>query len=235
MSGLTLLCIDSSTAVASVGLVVDGETRAERRMDQKRRHAEQMYESIDAVLSDAGVNLGDVDALAVGLGPGSFIGVRVALATAKGLAIGADLPLIGVSTLAAIALSHGAAGRIAVAIDAKKGQVYAGLYDVEALNEPAVELIAPQAIDPGPCAAQLEAQRPLAALLGDGPARFAEAFAPLDDVLRGSPPPQPAALYALAAERTTRREFDDPAALAPFYARRSEAELKREASDSASR
>jgi len=149
------------------------------------------------------------------------------VATAKGLALGAELPLVGVSTLEAAALAGEVRGRVAVAIDAKKGQVYAAVYDLAAAGEPGTEVLAPTAIDPGPCAARFAELGPLATLLGDGPERYSADFAALE-APRGPAVPKAAALGALALPRVQRADFDHPAQLAPAYARRSEAELKRE-------
>jgi len=227
MSERPLLCIESATAVASVGVAGPAGVLASRWLREKGAHAEQMYAAIERVLAEAGCGLRELAAIAVGLGPGSFIGVRIAVATAKGLALGAGLPLIGVSSLAALALSAGRSGRIAVAVDAKKGQVYAGIYDVTAADRAPATVIEACALDPAPCAQLLAGRGPIAALVGDGSARYAEAFAPVVAIPRLLVEPQPAALYALAADRLAGCDFDDLAALKPVYARRSEAEEKR--------
>ncbi|MBN2360789.1 MAG: tRNA (adenosine(37)-N6)-threonylcarbamoyltransferase complex dimerization subunit type 1 TsaB [Deltaproteobacteria bacterium] len=235
MSARPALCIDSAAAVACVGVVGPRGALAERWLRQKKAHAEQMYGAIEQVLADAGCGLRDLAAVVVGLGPGSFIGVRVAVATAKGLALGAGTPLIGVSSLAALALSPCRGGRMGVAVDAKKGQVYAGIYDVaDAAAEDSAGALAPlatvvdaRAIDPEPCARLLVEHAPIDLLVGDGSSRYAEAFTVVAEIPRLLVEPQPAALYALAAARLAADDFDDPSALKPVYARRSEAEEKR--------
>lgn len=238
MSERPLLCIESATGVASLGVVGRSGVLASRWLRERAAHAEGMYGAIEQLLAESGCRLRELAAIAVGLGPGSFIGVRVAVATAKGLALGAGVPLIGVSSLAALALSAARPGRIGVAIDAKKGQVYCGVYDVPGAtaSDLASEVGAPTvvveacAIDPAPCAQLLLERGPIALLVGDGATRYADAMASIAAIPRAVIEPQPAALYALAAARLAASDFDDEALLKPIYARRSEAEEKRLAS-----
>jgi tRNA threonylcarbamoyladenosine biosynthesis protein TsaB len=129
------LAFDTATDVATSALVDDGEVLGERSS-----RAVTLLEDVDALLRQGGASAGDVDALAVGLGPGSFTGVRVGLATARGLALALDVPAAGVSTLAALAA--GAEGAIPV-IDAKRREVFAFVD-----SEPRV--LEPDALDVGP-------------------------------------------------------------------------------------
>jgi tRNA threonylcarbamoyladenosine biosynthesis protein TsaB len=109
---MLILAFDTATDVATSALVDDGEVLGERVS-----RAVTLLEDVDALLRQAGARTGDLDALAVGIGPGSFTGVRIGLATARGLAFGLDLPVAGVSTLAALAA--GAPGATPV-IDARR-------------------------------------------------------------------------------------------------------------------
>jgi tRNA threonylcarbamoyladenosine biosynthesis protein TsaB len=111
------LAFDTATAVATSALV-DGEEVLGERVSR----AQTLLEDIDALLRQAGAHPSDLDRLAVGIGPGSFTGVRVGLAVARGLALSLDLPGSGVSTLAALAA--GAPGALPV-IDAKRREVFA--------------------------------------------------------------------------------------------------------------
>jgi tRNA threonylcarbamoyladenosine biosynthesis protein TsaB len=110
------LAFDTATAVATSALVDDGELLGERVS-----RAQTLLEDVDALLRQAGAHPSDVDRLAVGLGPGSFTGVRIGLAVARGLALSLDLPGSGVSTLAALAA--GAPGALPV-VDAKRREVF---------------------------------------------------------------------------------------------------------------
>jgi tRNA threonylcarbamoyladenosine biosynthesis protein TsaB len=110
------LAFDTATAVATSALVDDGEVLGERVS-----RAQTLLEDVDALLRQAGAHPSDLDRLAVGLGPGSFTGVRIGLATARGLAVSLDLQGSGVSALAALAA--GAPGAVPV-IDAKRREVF---------------------------------------------------------------------------------------------------------------
>jgi tRNA threonylcarbamoyladenosine biosynthesis protein TsaB len=110
------LAFDTATAVATSALVDDDEVLGERVS-----RAQTLLEDVDALLRQAGAHPSDLDRLAVGLGPGSFTGVRMGLAVARGLALSLDLPGSGVSTLAALAA--GAPGSVPV-VDAKRREVF---------------------------------------------------------------------------------------------------------------
>ncbi len=110
------LAFDTATGVATSALVRDGEVLGERT-----GRAAGVLADADELLRDAGVAPHDLDLLAVGVGPGSFTGVRIGLAAARGLALALDLPVAGVSTLEALAA--GASGAVPV-IDARRGEVF---------------------------------------------------------------------------------------------------------------
>jgi tRNA threonylcarbamoyladenosine biosynthesis protein TsaB len=111
------LAFDTATDAATAALVDDDEVLGERTT-----RAVRLLEDVDALLRQAGAHARDLDRLAVGIGPGSFTGVRLGLATARGLALALDLPVAGVSTLSALAA--GAPGAVPV-IDAKRREVFA--------------------------------------------------------------------------------------------------------------
>jgi len=110
------LAFDTATGAATSALVEDGEVLGERVS-----RAQTLLEDVDALLLQAGAHPSDLDRLAVGLGPGSFTGVRIGLATARGLALSLDLPGAGVSTLDALAA--GAPDALPV-IDAKRREIF---------------------------------------------------------------------------------------------------------------
>ncbi len=113
---MLILAFDTATEVATSALVADGEVLGERTS-----RAITLLEDVDALLRQGGAHADELDALAVGIGPGSFTGVRVGLATARGLALALDLPVAGVSTLDALAA--GAPGATPV-IDARRREVF---------------------------------------------------------------------------------------------------------------
>lgn len=124
---MKLLALDTATEACSAAVYVDGAVR-ERYAVLGRGHAEHLLPMVDELLSDAGLALGALDAIAFGRGPGAFTGVRIAVSLAQGLALGADLPVVPVSDLAAL-------GRLGldvtptvptalVCLDARMGEVY---------------------------------------------------------------------------------------------------------------
>lgn len=113
---MLILAFDTATDRATSALVGDGEVLGERAS-----RASTLLEDVDALLRRAGAHAGDLDALALGTGPGSFTGIRIGLAAARGLALALDLPAAGVSTLDALAA--GAPGALPV-IDAKRREIF---------------------------------------------------------------------------------------------------------------
>ena len=123
---MKLLAFETATEGCSVALWLDGEVRARFEV-APRRHAELALPWADALLAEAGVARSQLDAIAVGRGPGAFTGVRLAIALGQGIALALDRPLVGVSTLEALAFD--AEGeRVLAAIDARMGEVYLGAY-----------------------------------------------------------------------------------------------------------
>ena len=126
MTNLTLLALDTSTEACSVALLYNGEKTYLNELAQ-RTHAKRILPMIDEILTDSGLKLNQLDALAFGRGPGSFTGVRVGAAIAQGLALGADLPVIPISNLTAMAQAAFElyqAENVAAAIDARMNEVY---------------------------------------------------------------------------------------------------------------
>lgn len=131
-SEMIILSADTSTAYYSVGLSDDEHVLGEVTVEGGRKHSERLLETVDWLLRECGFELGDVEMLAVSHGPGSFTGLRIGVSAWKGLALGADLPLVGVSTLDAMArLSPALEGVLCPLLDAKMQEVYGALYRFE--------------------------------------------------------------------------------------------------------
>jgi tRNA threonylcarbamoyladenosine biosynthesis protein TsaB len=120
-AAMLILAFDTATDVATSALVDDGEVLGERVS-----RAVTLLEDVDALLRQAGAHTGELEALAVGIGPGSFTGVRMGLATARGIALALGIPAAGVSTLDALAA--GAPGAVPV-VDARRREVFVLLGD----------------------------------------------------------------------------------------------------------
>jgi tRNA threonylcarbamoyladenosine biosynthesis protein TsaB len=135
---MNLLAIDTSSDACSVALQV-GENLSEQHVVEPREHTRILLPMIDKLLQDAGVELADLDAVVLGNGPGSFIGMRIGASVAQGICYGAGLEIVPVSSLAAIAAeaieTHGA-DRVLVAQDARMHEVYLGRFGRDADNLP---------------------------------------------------------------------------------------------------
>jgi len=209
---MIVLGIDTSTRFASVAIVQDGVVLAESTGDG-RGHGSDLLVLIDAVCVGAAIGAHDLDAVAVGAGPGSFTGLRIGMATAKGIAFAAKCPLWAVSSLAALAhevLLERELALIVAVLDARKGEVYTGTYrrddDLTTLLD-TERVTAPEALDP-PFGSRI---------VGD----FVESFEGHDVVYPVTPSGKAVALLALEGARV-----DVLVGGAPTYIRPSEAEVK---------
>lgn len=129
---MKILGIESSSMTASVALVSDDIVMAEFTINNKRTHSETLLPMIDKMLDTVGVNPEELDAVAISAGPGSFTGLRIGAATAKGLALALDIPLVAVPTLEGLAYNLAGDRRLVASVmDARREEVYAGLYDVK--------------------------------------------------------------------------------------------------------
>ena len=127
---MKLLVIDTATEACSVALLSDGQVFNRFELCPQQ-HSQRLLPMVDEVLKEAGMAVADLDYLGFGQGPGSFTGVRIATGMLQGLALGADLPVVGVSTLAAMAqqsVETQGSDQVVVAIDARMDEVYWGCY-----------------------------------------------------------------------------------------------------------
>ncbi len=207
-------------------------TRTDRPAGPGVGHGIRLPGALADLLVAVGRKVPDLEGFAVGLGPGSFTGLRIGLATWKGLAYANRRPIVGVGSLAAMALEAAAAlppgsdALLVPMLDARKGEVYAGFYRAAAGSVAAVrpeEALAPEAL-----AARIQGLGP-AVGFGEGFAAHAGVLAATLPFLDGAPDhPSADAVGRLAAPRLEAATFDDRAlfALEPHYVRKSEAEVK---------
>ena len=233
MKGGRWLAIDTATDIASVAVGKPPDTEAGVFVQGARRHAAEIIVLIDHALEQAGVRPNELEGIVVGDGPGSFTGLRIGWAAAKGLAQQAGLSLAAVpSLMAAAATAARQLGPVPVAAcyDALRGQVYGAVYvfrpdAVETRLAPTVTTVAELARVAAP------SDRPRV-VVGDGAMRYR------DDVLEwsGAEPmalesllPNATTLLSLVARAGATRQLDDPLAAEPMYGRPAEAQAKWEA------
>jgi len=223
---MRVLALDTATWTASVaiaderGVIASGEARTET-------HSENLLPLVASVTAQAGVSARELDAIAVGVGPGSFTGLRIGLATAKGIAFAAQRPLWAVSSLAALALDLAGAceaGLLVPVLDARRSEVFAGLY--RRAGEVVIAAAPERVLPPGELAAAIATVRSpdeVVALAGDALDVYPEllgAIAMTPDCRR-TPAAAAVARLALAGDRV-----DVLGHGAPVYIRPSEAEVK---------
>lgn len=220
---MRVLAVETSTLAGGVALLDEDRVVGEYVLDVRRTHGERLMVAVDRLLGDAGWVPADLGGLAVGIGPGSFTGLRVGLSTVKGLAMALGLPVAAVPTLDALAAALPyAALPVCPVLDARKGEVYCSLYHWEGgAMRRAWEYLA---LPPAALAARLDGPT---ILLGDGAPSIRSPHARA--VVPPRRGPAPACVGALGLERL-RAGLTVPAAdLRPLYLRPSEAELKRRA------
>ena len=125
---MNVLALDTATAACSVALRVGEDTFIEHHI-LPRQQSERLLVLVDALLKKANISLKELNLIACGVGPGSFMGCRLAVSVAQGLAFGADLPVLPVSTLQVLSQAHAhLSGSVLAAWDARMGQIYLGKY-----------------------------------------------------------------------------------------------------------
>jgi tRNA threonylcarbamoyladenosine biosynthesis protein TsaB len=228
MSIPTVLGIDTSTAHASVALTRREEVLRERAEGPdeagRPRHAELLLEAIEACIAEAG-GWRVVGSIAVGLGPGSFTGLRIGIATAKALAQARELPIAGVSSLAALARAIGehseAEGRPRMPVsDARRGQAFAAIYGADGGEARGPFLAEPEEL--AEAAASLDGP---ALAAGEGSVRFRAELEAADAVVPpdGDPVHRVAARHICALGATAEQSV--PERIEPIYLRAPDAKI----------
>jgi tRNA threonylcarbamoyladenosine biosynthesis protein TsaB len=144
---MTILCIDTATEHGTVAVVRDDGSSASVRWRSAGRHGENLFGYIESALAEAGASREELSLIGVDIGPGRFTSLRVGLGTAKGLALGLELPIVGVSSLRVLARAiEGDAGLVRVPVmNAYRGDVFAAAYIIDADG---VEELAPVLFGP---------------------------------------------------------------------------------------
>ena len=132
---MKILAIDSSGLVAGAAVMEDDRMTAEFTVNFKKTHSQTLMPMVDTVLKRLEIEPGEIDAVAVSSGPGSFTGLRIGAASAKGLAMALDKPVVSVPTLEALAYNlYGFRGLVVPIMDARREQVYTGIYEFDEEN-----------------------------------------------------------------------------------------------------
>jgi len=222
---MKILGIDTSTLCGSIALIEEQALRAEINVNLGRKHTERLLPGLEWIFTELGIEPKELDAIAVGIGPGSFTGLRVGLSTAKGLALSLGIPILGISSLKALAYAvRFYPGTILAVLDARKSQVFAQFF---AGGEELTSSGEPMVIEPEILVNQIP-ERTL--LVGEGVRAYQGLFNSLKDKFRFSGNefdyPKASMLVQLAIERLNRGEQDSLEELIPIYLRPSDAELK---------
>ena len=224
---MSILAIDTATQVSSVAVASRERLAAELTMQARLTHSETLMPHIEQVLKMAGCQKEELEGIAVSIGPGSFTGLRIGLATAKAMAYALKLPLVGVGALEALACHYPVSGlRIVPMLDAQKGNAYVGQYRWQQgrLVEASPLSVLPVAEAIAACGAWGEP----VVLLGNAVQRRRDAL-PLPETVTLAPAhlmmPRAACVAMRGIQRREAGEADNVMALEPCYIRRSEAEV----------
>jgi len=216
---MKVLGIETSGERGGVALLEDDRVLAVRRFTEGMVHGREIAPALRAMLLDLGLSPGALDLVACDIGPGSYTGLRVGLAAAKGLAFALGKPLVGVPSLDALAeAARGRARLLCPVLDARWGQIYGALYeDGRRTGEFRAE-------PPEAFAARVP---PGALVFGDALETYGELFRHRSQAPRELWDPRPETIALLGGRLHRQGLCGDPAALVPLYLRPTEAELKR--------
>lgn len=229
---MKILGIDSSSAVASTALVENDILVAEYTLNLKKTHSQILLPMINEITGRTGVDLNTLDAIAIAGGPGSFTGLRIGSATAKGLGMALNIPVVSVSTLEAMAYNLcGTDKLICPVMDARRNQVYTGVYRIH--DRSIKTLREPCAVSVHDIIGWLNEKNESVIILGDGVPSYknvfdAELSAAHEYAAPHSSRQRAGAVAALGAIYYSAGRFQTAAEHIPEYLRLSQAERERE-------
>lgn len=224
---MKILALDTATDSCSVAATDDGRVAAELTIRKNQTHSRHLMELVDSVLQIAGFGAADLDGLAVSIGPGSFTGLRIGISTIKGLAHALDKPVVGVSTLEALARQCSQTSfLIYPMLDARKGEVYTATYRFDAdelVQQTTARAVRPEALTEhikSPCL-----------FIGTGARLYRQSIAAAAGSLAhfvsgGQNTIRASSVAFLSMPRFEAKDTDEIADLIPQYIRKSDAELK---------
>lgn len=219
-----ILSIETGTDICSVALANDGELMALRESDEGRDHAKKVALFVDELLRETGVQPSDIDAIAVGKGPGSYTGLRIGVSFAKGMCYALNIPLIAIGSLDALAEvaredfeagildieeEDWAQAKLCPMVDARRMEVYAQVFDVEgkAQSDVVAEVVTEESFNEWRSKGKF-------VIFGNGAQKCAEMLpdAIIEDVV-----PSARGIVRLAEEAFNAGKFEDLAYFEPFY------------------
>jgi tRNA threonylcarbamoyladenosine biosynthesis protein TsaB len=232
---MLILAIDSATPVAGVALMEKGNLIKEEFVNYKKTHSESLMPMIDRVLRGCDCGISDLSAVAVTIGPGSFTGLRIGLAAAKGIGLASARPLLGINTLDALAYNIiGSDALLCPLLDARKQELYTAIYDGSyscplALTESLA--CSPKKFVDTALEVAAEQGKDSFILLGNGYYPYKDFFhEALGDSMTIAAEhlmlPRAAAVASLGMRKLEKGEIQDAFQIRPFYIRLSEAEYR---------
>lgn len=212
-----ILNIETSTTLCSVSLAKDGKVSASKEVNEGFTHAENLHVFIEEVIAKAGLSVKDLNAVAVGSGPGSYTGLRIGVSAAKGLAYALQIPLIAVNTLQTMAAAAISQNKEEVLfcpmLDARRMEVYTAIFDkdLNTVKETSAQILTEEDLG------FFESGKPIC-FFGDGMPKCKELLKKIpqssfiENIIPGS-----AALAELSYQKHKKGQFEDVAYFEPFY------------------
>lgn len=225
---MRIIGIDSATSCGGIAIIEDNQILASLVLNVKKTHSERLLKNIDYLMGECGLQIMDMDGVAVSIGPGSFTGIRIGMACAKGLAYSSGKPLMGVSLLEALALRNAEPGiLVCPVLDARRNEIFGATYKQDEDTRKMKEMLPGRA---EPLVKFLENIRGKALFCGDGALKFRDEIEKaLGEkaifALANRNLPSAVEIAILGMERLSSGEKDDITGLAPLYLRAHDAKL----------
>lgn len=228
---MKILAIDTSCMMGSVSITDEDQIIAEQMLNLKITHSERLIDSIDNLLKSSDMDIDQIDAFAVAIGPGSFTGLRISLGAVKGFAFSLNKPIVGISTLKALAYNFYASPYPIVSIlDARRSEFYVSINQFDSEN--CVSLLEDAVMPPVELLKTLRNLKQKIIVVGDGVYKLKDdLLSELKENVIIPPPslihPNASNIAYLAMKRLATGDKDDPKTLSPNYIRKSDAEYNR--------
>jgi len=209
-----ILCVETATTNCSVALAKDGRIICSKEdYNTTYSHAERLHNFIQEVIDSGNISFGDLDAIAVSKGPGSYTGLRIGVSAAKGLCYALDIPLIAIDTLKTLALQVAAQnGFIVPMIDARRMEVYAAIFsfDFEKVRDTEAQILSEISFE-------TYLQENQVSFIGNGVTKFAEICNHKNAVFIPKKLPSAKEMVALSYTKFQKKDFEDVSYFEPYY------------------